>query len=238
MSEDTERTYQRGGVRFKPKHMRSCRGSGEDCEALAETIVALHDAWIRQDLNAYLAMATPEIARLSQQSGLIQCGRDEVKACMPQEWQAFERATAIDMTMRVRNAHLAVDGDTATALYEVEVAGGKRWDFDDHALYFQAFVRGRDGWKLAYQTDSWNLDFESGSDGSSLEFDYVYPVSDLARALKFYQPILGEPESVTPTRAAFNLGARDSSSTPATCTAMRRSSAAYRAAMPKFTSRT
>src|ERR1700693_5722729 len=83
MPADTERTYRRGGVKLKSKHMRSCRASLEDCEALAETIVALHDAWIRQDVNAYLAMSTPDVIRLSQQSGVLQCGRDQVKNCMP-----------------------------------------------------------------------------------------------------------------------------------------------------------
>jgi catechol 2,3-dioxygenase-like lactoylglutathione lyase family enzyme/ketosteroid isomerase-like protein len=206
MSTDNEGSYSRGGVRLKQKHIPSCRGSTGDCEALAETIVAQHDAWIRQDLNACLSMSTPEVTRLSQQSGVLQCGRDEVKACMPDEWRAFERAATIDMKMRIRNADLEVEGDTAT--YEVEVSGGKRWDFDDHALYFQAFVRSGGGWKLVYQTDSWNLDFDSGEEAAidSLEFDYVYPVGDLDRAVNFYRPILGEPEFRSHTRAAFNLG--------------------------------
>ena len=207
MLEETEKSYRLGGVRLKRKHIASSQASAEDARALIRTIVTLHDAWIRQDVDDYLALSTPDVTRLSQQSGEIQYGEAEVRARMPEEWQAFERDATIGMKMRIKRLELAVDADTATATYEVEVTGGKRWDFDDHALYFQAFVRSGDSWKLTYQTDSWNLDFDSGEhDEGSLEFDYVYPVTDLKRALGFYRPLLGEPELVSDARAAFNLG--------------------------------
>jgi ketosteroid isomerase-like protein/catechol 2,3-dioxygenase-like lactoylglutathione lyase family enzyme/predicted enzyme related to lactoylglutathione lyase len=207
MLEETEKSYRLGGVKFKRKHIASCRASTDDARAIVHTILALHDAWIRQDIDGYLAMSTADVTRLSQQSGEIQFGHAEVRKRLPEEWRAFERGAAIDMNMRIKRLELAVDGDTATAIYEVEVSGGKRWDFDDHALYFQAFVRTGDGWKLTYQTDSWNLDFDAdGAANAAVEFDYVYPVRDLRRALAFYQPLLGEPEFVSDMRAGFNLG--------------------------------
>ena len=37
-------------------------------------------------------------------------------------------------------------------------------------------------------------------------FDFVYPVKDLQRAIDFYSPLLGSPEIVTSTSASFRAG--------------------------------
>src|SRR5262245_26056630 len=91
MVEETDKGYELGGVKLKRKHINGGRASAQDAGALARTIVALHDAWIRQDLDGYLAMCTPDVSRVSQQLGEIQYGQAEVRRRMPEEWRAFER---------------------------------------------------------------------------------------------------------------------------------------------------
>ncbi|MDP3645578.1 MAG: DUF4440 domain-containing protein [bacterium] len=196
-----------GRVTFTTKNIKPCRASISDCRDLVKVIVALHESWLNQDVESYVAMTTSNVVRMSEKSGDIQHGQDTVREKMLEEWNFFERGKKINIDIRISNATLSVTGDTATATYQVEVVGGRRWDFDDQALYFQAFVKENGGWKLAHQTDSWNLDLEQrGTSGRSVEFDYVYPVKDLSRAVQFYRPILGEPEYVLPTRASFRMG--------------------------------
>lgn len=199
----------RGEVHFPSEEISSCRGRQDDCRQLSETIVCLHRAWLRRDVRKYLSLSTADVTRLSQRSGVIQDGREQVRRGLPAEWRAFERSSgAIALRMNIRGAEISVDGDAATVVYRVDVSGGNRWDFDDQGVVFQAFVREGGVWKLAHQTDSWNLELGGvpGAPAGLMEFDYVYPVRDLARALSFYRPFLGSPEAVGGGRAVFNLG--------------------------------
>src|SRR5262249_30282162 len=138
-----------------------------------------------------------------------QHGADVVAKELPSEWDHFERPTGvIDLKLTIRRARLDVDGDFATAEYWVEVAGGSRWKFSEVGLVFQAFARKDGRWKLAFQTDSWNLDYDPVKlkpGRETFEFDAVYPVKNLKRAIEFYTPILGKPEIQREDHATFNL---------------------------------
>ncbi len=109
--------------------------------------------------------------------------------------------------MSVDRAELTIgDGaNTATALYYIDITGGSRWDYTDQALVFQALVKENGKWVIVHQIDAWALDEGSSSKKRVFEFDYIYPVSNLDRALAFYRPILGDPETLTADRAIFNL---------------------------------
>ena len=126
------------------------------------------------------------------------------------EWSGFERPDGfLAMDLTVRDAELFIDpsGNTATALYLVEMEAGFRWPFFDTGLLFEAYVKEGGLWKLTHQADSWilNFDADTGVPRDFFFFDWSYPVTDLTRAVDFYTPLLGEPEVVTDTRATFNM---------------------------------
>lgn len=115
--------------------------------------------------------------------------------------------------MTVERAELSVEGNFATLLYWVDIEGGARWDYTDQYFIAQVLVKQQNQWLTAHYVEAGSLDYDVQSqqpgEGAMFDFDYAYPVADLARAVAFYTPLLGAPEQVTPTRACFSLkGAR------------------------------
>ena len=197
------------GVLFDAAEIKSSNLTKEDQQALVDTIVALHQSWLNLDKKAYLSHLTDDVTRLSQRSGKIQHGKAAVAEHLPSEWEHFERPSGyIAMQFSLRHAELAVEGDTATALYWVQGGAGSHWTFEEEGLVFQVFVKREGAWKLTYQTDSWNLNFDVAKQKPGreiFEYDAVYPVADLKRAMGFYTPMLGQPEVVGDKRVTYNL---------------------------------
>lgn len=198
----------RGQVTVADSAPAAGTGGGSEREAL---IVAIKESWTRylhQDAAGYTATLTDDVTRMSQRFNRIQQGRAAVAAGLPAEWLAFERPGGViaeDMTIDQVELTVDPDGTAATALYVIDVTGGARWRYSDRALVFQALVREGGGWRIAHQTDAWALTDGQQNRSRVFEFEYVYPVDNLARALAFYRPILGEPEAETADRAVFNL---------------------------------
>ena len=174
-----------------------------------DSIARIWNAWIRQDTKSYLSQVTEDVTLISQQVGRKADGHKQVAAVLAEEWSAYERpAGVIAMKIGIQQCEMEVDGDVAKVRYWMVVKGGARWGFGDLALVCQFFRKERNGWKLSYQPDSWGLNYnlaEQKPGTKTFEFDYVYPVKDLARALKFYVPLLGQPEVLGKTRATFML---------------------------------
>ncbi len=177
-------------------------------------IIALWQAYLRLDAPNYAGHFATDAIRLSERSSGRQAGRAAIQASLPAEWEAFERPkNVIAEKMTVSHAEFSVEGGYATTVYWVEIKGGTLWDYIDQGLVFQAFAKKDGQWQVVHHTDAWSLDYQAdiqkpGTD-TTVDFEYAYPVKDLARAVKFYTPVLGTPESVTATRASFYLkGAR------------------------------
>jgi catechol 2,3-dioxygenase-like lactoylglutathione lyase family enzyme/ketosteroid isomerase-like protein len=196
-------------VVFDAAEIRSSNLPKADQQTLVDTIVSLHQAWLNLDKKTYLSHLTADVTCLSQRTGKVQHGLQAVADRLQSEWEELERpAGFIDMHLTLRQAELAAEGDTATALYWVQQRGGSRWVFEGLGLVFQAFVKQQGTWKLTYQTDIGNLDFDVARQKPGpdiLQYDAVYPVANLERAVAFYTPTLGEPEVVGDNRATFNL---------------------------------
>jgi len=185
-------------------------GNSDAADDLRETIVAFWQDYLRMDTPKYLNRFTPEAIRLSGRAGARQSGRAAIQAGMPAEWDAFERPqNRIAEQMTVERAEFHIDGNVATAIYWLAVAGGSLWEYTDQGLVFQAFVKQDENWLVAHHTDTWTLDYDVDAQqpgaGATVDFDFAYPVNDLSRAIKFYTPLLGTPEVVTSTRVVFNL---------------------------------
>ncbi|GBG37282.1 hypothetical protein NJB14197_02870 [Mycobacterium montefiorense] len=189
-----------------------------------DTIVALHQSWIGADPAAYVDRVTPDVTRLTSWSAGIQSGPQEVARGLPDEWGFLELAPdghTRSANMTIRRAEVSVQGQTATALYWADLVSGEitsvanhvsDWAYGNRGLILQAFVKEGGCWKLSHESDSWWLSYDpvtkmpAKSGTASFRYDFTYPVTDLARAVRFYSKFVGEPEVQTPTYAAFDMG--------------------------------
>ncbi len=187
-------------------------GEEDTASELREKIIATWQDYLRMDTPSYLSHWVGDGIRISSRSGMRQVGVAAIESELPAEWASFERPdNLIAETMTVERAEFDIGEDYALATYWVGIEGGVRWEYSDQGLVFQAFRKDEatEEWQLAYQTDTWSLDYdvESQEPGTAdtLDFAFAYPVNDLDRAIDFYTPLLGKPESVTSTRASFNI---------------------------------
>jgi len=185
-------------------------GSATEIAELREVIIAFWQAYLRLDTYDYLEKFTPDALRLSSRAATRQMGQANIQAGLSAEWEAFERPNQrIAEQMVVTRAEFNVTGDVATAIYWVDITGGVRWNYTDQGLIFQIFTKQGADWKIVHHTETWSLDYDVAAQrpgqGKTVDFAYAYPVKDLARAIQFYTPLLGKPESVTSNRASFNV---------------------------------
>ena len=201
-----------GRVSFSPDPSGSAPGQAP----LRTVILSLWNRYLHGDAKGYCALLTTDSLRLSPRSNGIQRGPGQISAGLSKEWQSLERSGKViagRMTLRRPEFWIDDSAQTATALYWVEHEGGHHWPEREQGLVFQVLSKRGGHWKVAYQTDSWglsyNLQHSRPGPSSPFSFDMVYPVLDLPRAVAFYTPLLGVPESITAGRAAFNInGAR------------------------------
>ncbi|MBX7223301.1 MAG: hypothetical protein K1Y36_25540 [Blastocatellia bacterium] len=203
----------RGQVVFQPDQIIANNANPEDTAALVAVVTNSWEHYLRLDVAGYTGFLAADVTRMSKRSPQLQQGVEGVAAALPKEWEAFERpGGVIAENMTIKQVELTVDKNpeamVATVLYWVSVTGGARWSYTDQGLVFQSLAKINGTWKITHQIESWSLGYKLGAQKpgpETFEFDYVYPVSNLERAVKFYQPLLGEPESVTADRATFNL---------------------------------
>ena len=181
-----------------------------------DTIVALHQSWIGANAAAYVDRVTSDVTRLTSWSGGIQSGPEEVAQGLPGEWGFLELAPdghTRSARMTIRRAEVSVEGQTAKALYWVDMASGETtsianhvsdWAYGNRGLILQAFVKEGGCWKLSHESDSWWLAYDpvakmpAKSGTASFLYDFTYPVNDLACAVRFYSTFLwatGGPDS-------------------------------------------
>ena len=198
-----------GEINFDSSQLKATASEQETEQAIMDSITKIWKAWIEQDTESYLSQISEDVTLISQQVGKKADGHKEVAAVLAEEWSAYERpAGVIAMKISIKHCAMEIDGDVAKARYWMVIKGGARWGFNDLVLVCQFFKKESDSWKLSYQTDSWGLNYnlpEQKPGIRTFDFDYVYPVQNLTRALRFYTPLLGKPEVVSKTRATFML---------------------------------
>ena len=200
-----------GFVTFPPSGVVSSNGSPTDTSALREVIVSTWERYLHVDeagLRTYLA---DDCIRMSGGwgAGTVQRGGDTIVAQLESEAQATERPTGVmAQEHAISNAELWFDpsGTAATAVYHDAVLSGYRWCDSNEGVVLQAFTKQAGHWRVAHWTDSFHSTLGTDELGDeTFKFDFSYPATDLDRAVDFYTPILGPPESLVEDRAVFLL---------------------------------
>lgn len=184
-----------------------------DQAALMAALKAYWQDYLHMNKSQLASRVAPDILRMSQRAGGVQTSSTAFMAGLNQEWEAFERPNGeISEAMTLQNIGITVDNPAvptaATLSYWVEIEGGSRWNYDDQGFIVMTFVKNGGQWKLNHMIDSWSLNYQIEDERpgeENFEFDFVYPVHHLPKALQFYKPLMGEPVLSTPERAAFNL---------------------------------
>lgn len=202
-----------GQVQLPPNQVDASNASPQDQADLLSTVQAYWQSYLHGDLTRLGSLLAPDVTRMSPRAAKLQQGAARVLSELPKEWEAFERPNGvISEKLSLRHIELEVDTQPAARVasvrYWVELKGGSRWHYDDQGLVLQTFARQNGHWKLTHQSDSWSLSYQLNKQmpgKSTFNFDFVYPVKDLSRALNYYQPLLGQPVTTTATRASFDL---------------------------------
>jgi predicted enzyme related to lactoylglutathione lyase len=207
-----------GRVIFSLDEINESNANAADQAAIRAVVVQYWDSYLRSDRARITALLSKNVRRLSPRAGVVQDGVLAVISGLQKEWEAFERPKGLiseAMTLRqidieiLKGVPHGAAARQAVVRYWVEIEGGSRWNYEDQGLVLQVFSNIDGRWLLNYQTDSWNLsyDLDEGTPGDeSFDFDFVYPANDLARAVRFYTPLMGAPTFVGDGRAAFNVG--------------------------------
>lgn len=200
-----------GFVTFPPSAVVSSNGSATDTIALRELIVGAWGRYLHLDVAGLRTYLAEDCIRMSGRwgAGTVQRGADAIVAQLRSEAQASERPTGVmAQEHAISNAELWFDasGSAATAVYHDAERSGYRWCDSNDGVVLQAFRKQAGRWRVAHWTDSFHTTLGTDELGDeTFKFDFSYPASDLNRAVGFYTPILGPPESLAAERAVFLL---------------------------------
>ena len=195
-----------GDVRIETESVVAPGVSSNDRTALLEMVERHHRAWLAQDAAALVDLIAIDAVRVQTRSGLNQ-GADAIVAALAMEWEPYERPEGIvAQTFLVNNVQLDVRGDYATASYWIEAHGGARWEFDERQLGLDIYRRTQSSWELLFHANTEARRYARADQADLLEMEFVYPAQDIARALAFYEPLLGKPERESATRISYSLG--------------------------------
>lgn len=200
-------------VRLADADWHVARDAGPNAK-LRAALLRWYTAWLSRDLRACHAVLDPDVLRAMPDVPEVQSGREAVLAGLPREWSAFEQTAAGDsaLTFVLRDVRAQREGDAALLHFHASITGGTRWTFEDasgHAVLFRR--SGPDGdWRLVFETAAMGITLDRegtdrAQDDGGFAYDYAMPVRDLARAMRFYQPLLGAPEAVVGKVAAYQL---------------------------------
>jgi hypothetical protein len=203
-----------GTVTFPHSAIISSNATSADEHALHATIKHSWKRYLALDASGVTSYMTSDITRLSGRwgSGTIEYTAAQVANALPGEWSAREfadndpaKGLAEQFTIEKATFDVDASGNFATVNYWVSVIGGARWCYSEVGWVLQVLTKVDGSWKICHQIDGWSSDVDPVTmEGSELfRFDYFSPVTNLTRAVNFYQPLLGVPETVTSNQATW-----------------------------------
>jgi hypothetical protein len=146
-----------GRLVFDRTDLEARSGSTEEVEQLAGLIESYHRHWLDRSEKELTQLLDQNVTRF--RGGRAAYGIADVVAQMSQESRG-ERPEGHKSSMElvIRNVRIRVHGDSATALYRVDIHGGARWEYADLVTIFQVFRKSGHQWKLFGHTESLRLD--------------------------------------------------------------------------------
>ena len=185
----------------------------EDKQEIMDLIETYHRHWLDGRNKEISELLDKEIVRF--RDGRITYGLNKTVQRIKNESRG-ERPSgyASSMQLEIVDMQIHSEKNFSIALYSVGIKGGARWEFSDLATIFQVFHKVDNKWKIIGHIENFRLDNPNvrklpdtvPNRRSPFNFDFVYPVKDLQRAIDFYTPLLGSPEIVTSTSASFKAG--------------------------------
>ena len=185
----------------------------EDKRKIMDLIETYHRHWLDRRNKEVSELLDEEIVRF--RDGRITYGLTDTFKRIKNESRG-ERPSGYASSMQLEIVDMQIHSEInfSIALYSVGIKGGARWEYSDLATIFQVFHKVDDKWKIIGHIENFRLDNPNvrklpdtvPNRRSPFNFDFVYPVKDLQRAIDFYSPLLGSPEIVTSTSASFRAG--------------------------------
>ncbi len=185
----------------------------EDKRKIMDLIETYHRHWLDRRNKEVSELLDEEIVRF--RDGRITYGLTDTFKRIKNESRG-ERPSGYASSMQLEIVDMQIHSEInfSIALYSVGIKGGARWEYSDLATIFQVFHKVDDKWKIIGHIENFRLDNPNvrklpdtvPNRRSPFNFDFVYPVKDLQRAIDFYSPLLGSPEIVTSTSASFRVG--------------------------------
>ena len=185
----------------------------EDNRKIMDLIETYHRHWLDRSDKKVSELLDEKIVRFRE--GRITYGLTDTFKRIKNESRG-ERPSGYASSMQLEIVDMQIHSEInfAIALYSVGIKGGARWEYSDLATIFQVFNKIDGKWKIIGHIENFRLDNSNvrqlpdtvPNRRSPFNFDFVYPVKDLQRAIDFYSPLLGSPEIVTSTSASFKAG--------------------------------
>lgn len=172
---------------------------------------AYWNAWREQNVNkAFKYIASNSFVLISQQTGRRATSLSALKKIWDEEWGAYETKNGkLALTYKVLKLEITADAANGLTMvtYWLDVKGGVKWGFTD-AVFVHQFFNAKN--EIVYHADSWGGDYDPTAKGQSkarntFQFDFAYPVKNLARSSSFYDAFLGPPELRTASTRVYDL---------------------------------
>ena len=202
-----------GSLIFDRNKVKGSHQLIEDKQKIMDVIQTYHRHWLDRDNKEVTGLLHDEIIRF--RDGRITYGLNNTFNRIVNESRG-ERPSGYASSMQLEIVDMQIHSEInfSTALYSIGIKGGARWEYSDLATVFQIFHKVDNEWKIIGHIENYRLDNPKvkklpdtiPNRRSAFNFDFVYPVKDLQRAIDFYSPLLGSPEKITSTSASFRAG--------------------------------
>ncbi|MBC8227621.1 MAG: hypothetical protein H8E74_10920, partial [Gammaproteobacteria bacterium] len=202
-----------GSLIFDRNKVKGSHQLIEDKQEIMDVIETYHRHWLDRNNKEVSELLDEEIIRF--RDGRITYGLNNTFNQIVNESRG-ERPSGYASSMQLEIVDMQIHSEInfSFALYSLGIKGGARWEYSDLATVFQIFHKVDNEWKIIGHIENFRLDNPKvkklpdtiPNRRSAFNFDFVYPVKDLQRAIDFYSPLLGSPEIITSTTASFRAG--------------------------------
>lgn len=189
---------------------RNLNEQESEIEVLIETY---HKSWLDRENDELSDILDDNIIRF--RSGFATYGlKDTLKRIANESRGERPSGFKSSIQMTIGDVIINVDNKFASSTYAIGIRGGARWEYSDLLTVSQSYRQINGKWKIIGHFESAKLENHNIKSPSEsvpnrirpFTFDFVYPVINLERAIKFYSGLIGPPDIITPTTASFKFG--------------------------------